>query len=325
MKNNMKTKIILPLLFLLSKTIFGQINLVPNGDFETTVDCANYTGLVGNCANWLCFSPSPDYLNTCLGSPWAPPATYYGYQSPHSGNGLLGNLIWYNQEPNGREYTGVQLTSPLVIGQKYYLSFYMNYAAYYSPNQTIAANKMGMRLSTIPVISTGIPSPLTTNFAHLKSNIIYKDTLNWLKVSGSIIADSSYNYVILGNFFDDAHTDTNLVAGFPVGALYSYYFIDDVCVSTDSTCSFATSVKNYSAIDMSPIVFPNPAESSITISNVDNYKYNLTITNLYGTMLVKNIVEENTTIDLTKFSEGIYFVSFERNGLITRKKLIVKH
>jgi gliding motility-associated-like protein len=55
-------------------------------------------------------------------------------------------------------------------------------------------------------------------------------------VSGFFIADSAYQYIAIGNFFDDSNTDTSSV-GSSSNVQIGYYFIDDVWVSEvkDST------------------------------------------------------------------------------------------
>jgi hypothetical protein len=51
-------------------------------------------------------------------------------------------------------------------------------------------------------------SPISPdNQAALYSSTIINDTTNWVNSTGAFIADSSYQYVILGNFFKDNQTD----------------------------------------------------------------------------------------------------------------------
>src|SRR5260221_14559404 len=89
---------------------------------------------------------------------------------------------------------------------------------------------MGVMFSTVPYDIFN-PTPMTNN-ATLYTNSIINDTVNWTMIFGSFIADSAYNYIILGNFFDNNHTDTLMITTGFFNA--SYYYLDDICVSTDS-------------------------------------------------------------------------------------------
>ncbi len=76
-------------------------------------------------------------------------------------------------------------------------------------------------------------------------------------------------------------------------------------------------------------LFPNPAQNAVNISVNNHFIKNasLVITDLQGKTLYKNIVSPNTemlTINLDKFSKGIYFVKLMNNSEIySVKKLIV--
>ena len=143
-------------------------------------------------------------------------------------------LIVWGASGNDREHIGIQLTQPLVIGQKYFLSFYtVMTESYYSGTYFgMPSNNIGLRLSTVEY-NPSSPAPID-NFAHLNSSTVITDSVNWIRISGSVIADSAYKYVILGNFFDDTNTDTMQYSCGTCLNVQSYYLFDDVCVSTDS-------------------------------------------------------------------------------------------
>jgi hypothetical protein len=311
-----KMKLTLTILTCLTLTLAPGQNLVPNSDFEMAIGCPNCTYQMTNCSDWLTFGGTPDYLNSCFPSSSLcnAPSSRWGFQNPHSGNGMSAIINWYNQISNYREQLGVQLTSPLIIGQKYYLSFYINYSGYSSPWVNIASNKIGILFSTVYETPTGTASAWTNNFAHFKTNIIYKDTLNWLKISGSIIADSSYTYMAIGNFFDDAHTDTSLIAGISSGPIYSAYFIDDVCVSTDSlTCSSVTTDLMYYQKNLNLKIFPNPTsdESILQFDNAKKEKCTLTLYDLRGQIkrTINNITSDQVVIQKKDLPNGLYYFS----------------
>jgi hypothetical protein len=150
-----------------SANVFGQ-NLVPNPSFEDTITCPYYNGSLAPIANWHSFGNSVDCFHSCS-STMRVPNSPFGYQYPHSGEAMIGlvTYVWPSSPgwPNYREYAGVKLLDTLNIGTKYYLSFYMNCAGYLPGWQIIAANKMGMRFST--VVYDSLTPPLPNNFAHL--------------------------------------------------------------------------------------------------------------------------------------------------------------
>ena len=58
---------------------------------------------------------------------------------------------------------------------------------------------------------------------------IINDTLNWIKVQGSFIANGTERYITIGNFFDTAHTAHVFLPDTSVG-YFGVYLIDDVSV-----------------------------------------------------------------------------------------------
>src|SRR5207253_1670664 len=112
--------------------------------------------------------------------------------------------------------------------------------AYNYVQENIATNKIGALIATYQYYDTTGKTSFK-NYATLYADSIIKDSINWTKISGSFIADSIYKYLIIGAFFDNAHLDTLNLPFDTNGNSHnqvSYYYIDDVCVSTDSlTCN----------------------------------------------------------------------------------------
>ncbi|MBK9639392.1 MAG: hypothetical protein IPO63_16905 [Bacteroidetes bacterium] len=208
----------------------AQINLVPNPSFEDTVSCPIGLDNMQEVLGWTSFGNSADYFNGCSIS-MNVPNTPFGFQSSHSGNAYCGVINYWKGNSvltnNYREFIGVQLVNSLQVGTKYYFSFYVVSAQ----NNSIGyfSNNIGLRFFTNSYSKTN-PAPLD-NFAHIKLDTLLTDTVNWLKIRGSFIADSNYQYVSIGNFFDYLNTDTLVYTTFPQCA---YSYIDDVCVTTDS-------------------------------------------------------------------------------------------
>jgi len=177
-------------IFILKKSSFviAQINLVPNFSFEQNDTCPNTEDQIQYALGWAkysCNSPyisTPDYYNIC--SPdtlMGIPKSSTGFQNAHRNCTAYAGLVSYSIPgwPNYREHIGIQLSSPLTIGQKYFLSFYtvmggdILQGGYY---YCMPSDKMGMRLSTV-AYNPSNPAPID-NFAHLYVSTVLNDTLN---------------------------------------------------------------------------------------------------------------------------------------------------
>lgn len=321
----MKSMLFLILTLLITTSTYAQINLVPNPSFEDTVYCPFGDNQMDACSNWMNYGNSPEYFNICTGF-GGPPLNYnLGYQFPNTGNAMAGIVSYARPNlpsgPNYREVIGTKLIDSLIIGQRYYFSFYVN-----SSNMrytTIAANKIGLRFSTVPFDSC-CPPPIN-NFAHLYSDSIVIDSIGWTFLNGSFMADSSYSYVSIGNFFDDQDTDTLNIGQFPGVA---YYYVDDVCVSTDSIYNSTwTGIKDVINLHSFKLnVYPNPALNEFII-NKNCSKKDVLISNLFGQIIDFDIfsIENNSTKIRLKqllYNEFIYLNIQDKNIKYHTKVLI---
>ena len=282
----------------------GQVNLVPNPSFEDTVFCPSGTNQLEASQNWKNFGNSPDYYNICTGfDNLGYPDNYgLGYQIAHSGHAMIGIGTYVTPGaggPNYREFVGAQLLSSLTIGVKYYFSFYLNFS--HTENVSIASDKLGLRLST-QLFDSCCPPPVD-NFAHIYIDTIISDSISWVRISGSIISDSSYNYVSIGNFFEDSQTDTLNTSSFPA---FSYYYIDDVCVTLDSSYNNTwTSIHQVNKSDVR--IYPNPVSSTCIITSNENDSYDL-YSSLGQLIRVIPIVKGENALDFSNLSSGIYLL-----------------
>ena len=297
-------------------------NLVPNPSFEDTVACPNGHSQIYKATGWSSFRiPSADYYNSCSSSNCCQiPLTFFGYQIPSSGNAFAGIYTRGPFNDDYREFIGCHLNSSMNLNQKYFISLKINAA---NTNHCFT-NKMGVLFST-KSYSDSEPAPII-NFAHLFSSNIITDTLNWVTIKGSFISDSAYSYLIIGNFFDDVNTDLLLEGT----SYFSYYYIDDVCVSTDSlTCDSANSIfetsNNYEEI----ILFPCPADDFVKIAcrNPSCMRINYRLYNSCGKLLSeRNNVLLPERISTVSLVDGVYFIFLETDHTSSVKKIVVsKH
>lgn len=234
--------------FVASLRCEAQINLVPNWSFETPEDSCSWQccfNVGSRPMHWFSWMNSPDHFSACAGgsggddSLMAVPQNGWGYQLPWDGEAYVGVYAYDGYPSEYREYVGAQLLEPLVPGCAYHLRFRTNPA--YGGNYWLfdggVSNNMGMLLTTTSNAWQGTSGPPFgfRNFAHLRTPIPVEDTLAWTLVEGTIVADSAYEHLVLGNFFTDA-----LTSGYPNGSSttdIAFYLIDAVeVVPVDAAC-----------------------------------------------------------------------------------------
>lgn len=259
----MKYLFVFVLLIVFNSAANAQLNLVPNPSFEDTVYCPFGTNQIDACQHWLNFGNSPDYFNACTPF-YGVPNQSFGFQYAHSGNAMAGVGLYRRPNapsgPNYREFIGISLSQPLTIGQKYYFSCYTNFSGQLPV--AIACNKFGVNFYTNSFDSC-CPPPIN-NIAKIYTDSILSDTINWFKLSGSFVADSAYTHLCIGNFFDDNNTDTLRIGSIPD---YSYYYIDDVCVTTDSLFNQTWTSLQIHEFGLTFKFWPNPTHGSFYVNH----------------------------------------------------------
>jgi gliding motility-associated-like protein len=213
-------------------TLSAQGNLVPNYSFETYSACPTSADQLVNVTNWYsCNKESPDYFNSCQLVPftYGIPFTINGYQQARTGDGFTGISVYGNLPATRREYLQVQLTTALKEDTDYDITFYVNLAN----NATIAISQLGAYLSVSAISDTSSKAlPYTPQVVAAAGDFI-TDTAKWVKISGSFRATGGEKFITIGNFNDEASTDTLQLSTLPA---LSYYFVDDITVTqSDST------------------------------------------------------------------------------------------
>lgn len=309
---------------MLTCKICNAQNLVPNPSFEDTAYCPSTLTQIDAALGWSSVSAigTPDYYNPCASdSGLTPPATYFNYQNPLTGDAYVGIVTIYFPitNPDPREYIAAQLNSSLQPGTKYFVSFYVSRGYAIAQHYVLATNKFGALFSTVAYSVTN-PAP-ENNFAHVYSDSIIVDTLNWVQVKGSFVADSAYQYVNIGNFFDNAHTDT-LNFGDTL-AHSSYYLIENVCVSTDSLICYSTvgvnEIKNESEVSL----FPNPFTDKLNITAKRNELLEVSLYDVTSRKIFNQSFTNSTTINTAQLAKGIYLYEVRnKSGVIKQGKVV---
>jgi len=302
---------------------YAQINLVPNPSFEEYLECPNEVGeFDGFLRQWQVYRNTPDYFNRCSVDTFVTvPCNRLGCQEPATGEGHAG-VYGLGIADSYREVIGIQLTEALITGQTYYVSFKASpgYGRYIGMKWF--SNKLGVKFS-MTEYDVNNPAPID-NFSHIYSEQIISDTSAWTTVYGSFITDTSYRYIMLGNFFDNDHTDT--LTNNEFNTLGAYYYIDDVCVTTiPEGCNFISSISEM--IKKNIAVYPNPATDVLHVKYSGTSNLDISIFNIMGESIVANVSYSNNIfmVDVSNISSGTYFLKIRDKSTSISKKIFINH
>jgi hypothetical protein len=311
-------------------------NLVPNPSFEIYSNCpTNYNQLTGNTGNWFA-NPifTPDYFNSCepnsnFNGNMNPgvPHNLFGFQHASSGNGYAGFVAYSYDVPETREFISTQLNSSLSIGTKYFVSFKVNLAWEPSLPVSNACNNIGIRFTVENLQSSW---PFQPNIAQIYSTNIINDTLGWTTISGSFIATDTSRYITIGNLFEDALTQVQSLNQPGVGA--AYYFLDDVCVSSDSLTCFGLSVGELEKqISPNIKISPNPTTDLFFVDipfPLPRTGYNISVKNTVGKeVFASKNLKDKMYVDTRNWgAKGLYFIEItdHKENRIGIQKMMVQ-
>lgn len=205
---------------------FGQ-NLVPNGGFEDYTSLPNGYAQFYLATGWLNLNgnltgppfASPDYFHT-LGSV----GTAFGQIAPHSGDGQMGLCTYHAGLGNFREYISIELTTAMIPGQTYQLTFYLTNG--FGGSYTAGVDNFGVHFSVGP-LGQAMDEPVLVTPQLEIPGIIYHENF-WQEYVFTFVANNAANYITIGNFEDDFNTSVS-------GGTRAYYFIDDIELITDAS------------------------------------------------------------------------------------------
>ncbi|MFZ1686874.1 MAG: hypothetical protein WAU70_05620 [Flavobacteriales bacterium] len=214
-----------------SGRVSGQ-NLVNNPGFETYTTPPNNYSQICRATGWsspsgICSlvvgTGSPEFYHTAGSGGARPPATYWANLMPHTGGGMSAICPWYWTNTNFREYIQTFLTSPLVVGQTYEVSFWLTNGV--SSIHPYGVDHIGVAFSMAPLVQVLGNQIVYTPQVELPG-VVYSTT--WQYHSMTFVATQPYQYVCFGSFVPwAAHTYQYLGASGNSGSLY---YIDDISV-----------------------------------------------------------------------------------------------
>jgi hypothetical protein len=189
----------------------------------------------------------------------------------------------------------------------------------------IACNKLGALVTTYDYNDSS-GSNLLPNACTVKTDSIVKDTVLWKKITGSFIADSAYKYLIIGNFFDDTKTDTLHFPDLAFGYYVSYYYLDDVCLTSDSLYAETWTGMHESILESSFNIFPNPANEVVHLQSSQKIDY-VEIYNTVGQLIYSKETSGlfNTEVSINEIPSGLYIFKIKTGLYYLSKVVSINH
>jgi len=275
-------------LYLAISNTFAQVNIVPNPSFEVLTGCPepNLDNQIFLATPWFSASTgTPDIFNACelsnfFGVPYNRFSGLY-YQQSRTGEGYAGILV-YNHNTNGstRENLEVPLVQSLRINKQYYIRFFVSTSNSSVDDAPCYCDGIGAAFTNNKYLNNTGGSPVLTDLrpAIDNSGKMLSDTVNWIPVSGCFFnTGAEKNYMIIGNFRDNAHTlaSPECDLSFPNT---SYLYIEDVGVwefdplpDTVLLCKGEHKMFNGSFLDASYKWSDGTTDSTFIISSEGTY------------------------------------------------------
>jgi hypothetical protein len=227
-------------------TVCLKSNFVVNPSFENASSCP--TGFIGSASaggllisNWrFPTTGTSDYFNACQttggNTIHIPTNQCFGSQEPRTGRGYVG--LFAMSGGNYREYIQGELSAPMVPGKKYLVSFYVSLAEF----SNTAIDRMGIHFKVgATAISSSGPISFTPQLESTPGAML-NERKGWVNISGIIEPTEASTHFIIGNFRNNATSNTvtvldeslGMVGGTAPGCsspgIQGYYFVDDVFI-----------------------------------------------------------------------------------------------
>jgi OOP family OmpA-OmpF porin len=218
-------------------------NLIPDSSFENYINKPINLSAINQSKNW--YAPTKgttDYFSANKDESLKQanvPSNDFGYQKALSGNCYAGFIV-YSPGRNYREYLQTKLTSTLVKGKTYCLTFNFSLA----DNSMWQIDKLGVILSENEIRSNKMTAIENEHVIYFPMDSISKfDTLNWIPACYYFMATQNEAYLTIGGFEVDKPIFRKIkynpkIKNKPKN--FSYYYIDEVSlhqISDSTLCS----------------------------------------------------------------------------------------
>ena len=200
------------------------VNYISNGSFES-LNSFSSTSLYTSVNYWQAIDTNKSgvYLATKL-PPFANAPYALGFQYPRTGNNyIIASFIGTRSYPRNR------LKETLKPNTVYCVTFYV----VNTNNNPYAIGSIGAYFgnSNVDTIQQcNLPLTFLTPQVEHSNSVIITDTLNWIPITGTFVANGTEKYMVLGNF--KSQSATNTVA---INPTYSLTKTADFCIE-DVSC-----------------------------------------------------------------------------------------
>lgn len=264
-----------------SISIYGQ--LILNGDMELG---ANGLGVVPDY--WQIISGSPDHCETGVNCGVPSPISL---PSPQGGKWVR-FFHWYSSGVNNETF-GQQLSSPLIPGVRYKLSYYiahtrLNSQQVASPTKVIVGFSNGM--------------PFTVGLFHRDTSESVQDS-TWTYFEHSFIADDVYDFISIGKLDIEVSNAC---------------YIDDVQLTTDFTGLESTVLEKYR-------VYPNPSTGTIQVEYGSLPVQQVELSDLSGKMIRQFQPDPSGNLTIFNLNGGAYFVRIIMGNSVPYQRMVFVH
>jgi hypothetical protein len=302
---------------------------VPNPSFEDSIDCTNSS--IRNSPPWCPVGKySALHFLKCQSDPYSTTPFQYidncfqSYQIPRTGTAycVLG-IYNMNSASNYDVFPQVKLIDTLKLNKIYCVTFYVslwNYCKY-------SFDKLGARLSStsFPCIVAGtntmtIAGSYTPQIVS-PAGVQLDDTLNWMEVSGTYLANGTETYLTIGDFFLQAQH--SIVQTYPSNCNgVADYYLDDVSVeeveiakAKNDTLIYAMDSVVIGANNSEAALFNWQPTAGLSCTNCPNPKASPTVNTTYTVTKTQCKVATTDVITISVSSVGINELSIH-NAII---------
>jgi len=278
-------------------------NLVVNPSLDVQIMCPS-AGQIVNATSWN----SPTNFAADLMNDTCPIQN----MAARTGHGCAG-IYTYNGVPDQRQYIQGQLSSPLLAGQLYNVSFWVHRI-----DNHWASNMMGAYFSVGPV-----SQPILTNLFFTPQISHTSGALNspsWEEVSGTFMAAGGEDHIIIGSFYPDFQTTLYIaVASSPIYT--AYYLIDDI-----SVMNAATGITNPQVSAENIKVFPLPAVDQVIMEFPPELQMHyIRMTDAAGKQIMLSTVTGRAgeiRLQPENLLPGVYFLTIGLEQSVINKKIV---
>lgn len=310
-------------LLLLSTRAYTQ-NIVVNSNFSVHFVCPDGPGQINKSIGW--YRPTTgtcDYYNVCDTNSrfsMSVPNNFFGHQASSS-QSYAGGYVYTALMRDYREYIATSFP-PLIPGGTYKVTVVTSVAE----SSCFAIDGLGA-LFTVNVDLDSTRTPFITRAPQIDYSSFgtLSDTVNWVTLTKTFVADSAYEHLIIGNFKRDTALHFDTLANFSYYGLV-YYYYDSVSVERVKEIVTATgTTERFFKVTETPNPFHNRCHITIDGGCCDPMVF--TLFDPAGSIIRRQEGIATNELDIVNdgLKSGIYLYTLKTSDrVVHRGKLVVQ-